>query len=232
LKSTLFIDYDDTLHNSESKYISNLDGLLGLDGATLLDIFINKIHRDVHNRFPQKHDDLNFHIELLFKEIGWKSERNTITEFENALEKAEKECWENPSYFKDTYNFLKKVTNSGYIVCLTTGPNSKEKAQALERNMALKIFNYVFGEDNLGFIKSDPHYYKQALLLSQADPLRTATLGDTLSTDVIPAKKLGLKTILINRKGNTETNLQTNPDYKVSNLYEAFECFQVIFKTL
>ncbi len=192
-------------------------------------MFLNKIHREVHNSYPDQHDDLRFHIKLLLKTLGRKINLNDVVTFEKALIKAEEECWKNASYFNDTFNFIKKVKNSGLILCMTTGPNSKEKAQALETKISMKFFDYVFGEDNLGFIKSDSNYYKKAIIISGADPKFTVSIGDTISTDVIPAKEVGLKTIWVNRKTITNKNHESEPDYEVRNLNEAFECIQYLF---
>ena len=93
----------------------------------------------------------------------------------------------------------------------------------------MKVFDYVFGEDSLGFIKSSSNYYKKAIIISGADPEFTASIGDTISTDVIPAKEVGLKTIWINRKGNINKNYKSDPDCEVRDLNEAFECIQYFF---
>ncbi len=232
MKRTLFIDYDDTLHDTESKYISKLDGIMGMDGSTLWDMLLNRIHKEIHERHPEKHGDTGFHVELLLKNLGCKIESKIVKRFEVALEEAEEACWENPSYFPDAFEFLRRVKDSGYILCITTGPNSMEKAGALESRIQVKMFDYVFGEDVLGFLKSDLNYYKRALKLAGANPSLTATIGDTISTDVIPAKKLGLKAVWVNRKGVTVNSLQTNPDGEVRDLNEAFEFLQTIFNKI
>lgn len=225
----LFIDFDNTLHDTDSKYVNELDGLLGFDGAFLWDMFLNRIHRMVHVRFPERHEDLRFHVELLLKALGRRVSSKDVEKFMEALDRAERACWREPSYFPDAFNFLKRAKDSGCILCLTTGPNSTFKAQALEERISFKVFDYVFGEDTLGCIKSEPEYYRRALNVTGASPSSTVTIGDTLSTDIAPAKIVGLRTIWVNRKGVDPKDIDVRPDFTVKDLDETFRVIRALF---
>ncbi|MBS7644831.1 MAG: HAD family hydrolase [Candidatus Bathyarchaeia archaeon] len=229
MRYLLFIDFDNTLHDTDSKYVSRLNGLLGFDGSFLWDIFLNKIHRMVHVRFPGRHDDLRFHVELLLEALGRRVNVEDVERFMVALEEAERACWMDPAYFPDALDFLRKVSGAGYILCLTTGPNSAPKARALEERISFKVFHYVFGEDTLGCLKSEPEYYRRALKAAGGEPSSTVTVGDTLSTDIAPAKMVGLRTIWVNRKGSDPWGSRVKPDYTVKDLDEAFERIQELF---
>ena len=225
----MFIDFDNTLHDTDSKYVNELDGLLGFDGAFLWDMFLNRIHRMVHVRFPERHEDLRFHVELLLEALGRRVSSEDVERFMEALEDAERACWEAPSYFPDAFDFLRRAKGFGYILCLTTGPNSAFKAQALEKRVSFKVFDYVFGEDTLGCIKSEPEYYRRALNVTGADASSTVTVGDTLSTDIAPAKIIGLKTIWVNRRGLDPKAVGVKPDFTVKDLGEALKVIRTLF---
>lgn len=230
MKRMIFLDYDNTLNDSDIKYVSKLNGFFNMDGAKLWDILLNKIHMEVHRVYPERHDDMYFHISLLHDNLGKDMEERDIIKMVRALEEAERECWENPSYFCDVFDFLEKIIELKYSVCMTTGPNSQQKGRSLEAKMSTKIFDRIFGEDILGCIKTDPIYYKRALQISGADPHKTVTIGDTLATDVIPAKKVGIKTIWLNRKKLHLNNQNSSPDYEVYDLYEALNKLNQIFE--
>jgi len=230
MRPTIYVDYDNTLHDTDSKYEAKLDGLLNIDGATLWDLFINKVHRDeIHRCHLEKHDDLRFHIILLLKKLGYDDKPETIAEVEAAFVEAERECVENPAYFPDAFDFLKRIKEEGYCICLATGPDAIKKAEAVERVMAQKIFDYVFGEDTLQCIKSEPAYYQRALKAANATPSLSAIVGDTIMIDVAPAKKVGLTTIWLNRTGRHLTKDGVIPDYQVKSLHEALDTLKTIF---
>ena len=45
MKRMIFLDYDNTLNDTDIKYISKLNGFFNMDGAKLWDILLNNIHR-------------------------------------------------------------------------------------------------------------------------------------------------------------------------------------------
>ena len=62
----LLIDFDGTLHDTETIFAEKLNGIFGLDGQTMYNIYLFEIHRKlVHEFFPKKHDERDFHHELL-----------------------------------------------------------------------------------------------------------------------------------------------------------------------
>ena len=59
----ILLDFDGTVHDTNSIFYSKFDGLLGLDGKTLFNIYMFDIHRKiVHHHFPDKHSDLDFQV--------------------------------------------------------------------------------------------------------------------------------------------------------------------------
>ena len=53
----ILVNFDGTLHDTESVYTSNLEGLFGLDRKKLYHVFLFDIHRKIiHKQYPQRHD--------------------------------------------------------------------------------------------------------------------------------------------------------------------------------
>lgn len=58
----ILIDYDNTLHDSDSKFVSKL-------GKKWWKTYL-KVHRNlIHPFFPDKHDDYEFQCKLVFKRL-------------------------------------------------------------------------------------------------------------------------------------------------------------------
>jgi len=223
---TVMLDFDNTLHDSDSKFTVGLNGLFGMEGGTLYQTFIVKIHRGIiHKRYPERHEDLNFQSTLLIEYLGKSVDDDLVGEFVSRYERAERECWTNPAYFEEALPFLDKVKSGGFKVVLTTGPHAEEKARGIERFTGREYFDYVFGEVDLGYPKTDPNYFRKALEISKSHSGETASIGDTPTHDIAPAKAVGIKTIWLNRK-NEKILAEIKPDYEASNLLEAYDLLQ------
>ncbi|MEM3507523.1 MAG: HAD family hydrolase [Candidatus Bathyarchaeia archaeon] len=224
----ILLDFDNTLHDTDKKFIEKLDGLFGMDGKTLYEIYLFKIHRElVHKQFLDKHWDLKFHCKLLLNFLNKDLDESLINEFLIRFKQAEEECWSNPIYFEDTIPFLDSLKSKGYKICLSTGIYAKEKAQGIEKFASKKYFDYAFGEDQISYSKTDPNFYKKILSIIKSSPNETISIGDTITHDIAPAKFIGIKAIWVNRK-NTRFEFKDyiKPDFEVKNLYEVLEVLE------
>lgn len=222
--TTIFTDFDGTLHDSDSKFESKLDGFLGFDGKTVWHTFFFKVHRDIiHINFPEKHNDTTFHSELLFELLGKQYDKEEAKRFMQACEQAEEECWTNPSFFDETREFLQRIKDNNCRICVTTGSHAEEKARGIERFFSKRYFDFAFDETIIGYRKTDKNYYNRALVISNSNSQQTASIGDTLSHDIFPAKSIGIVTIWVNRRNEKLSKSNNMPDYKISNLLEALD---------
>jgi FMN phosphatase YigB (HAD superfamily) len=70
----------------------------------------------------------------------------------------------------------------------------------------IKVFCYA----NLGMGKDDPNYFKQIVLLLNAQPEEVTVIGDSLENDVYPALSAGLGAIWFNpRRHPIPKNIQS-----------------------
>lgn len=222
---TLLIDYDGTLHDSDSKFIAKFSPparKLGLRGKKLWKLYLFDVHRGlVHKRFPKKHDDPRFHCRLIFKLLKKPHNGKIAEEMIDAFERALRECWTNPSFFDDTFEFLDRVVGKDKL-CLATSEYAREKAGCVERFGRKKYFDHVLGDYNIDCRKTEKEYYQKALKISNSTPEETVIIGDTLTHDIVPAKLVGIRTIWVNRR-NERAPEGSEPDHEVKKLMEVLK---------
>jgi FMN phosphatase YigB (HAD superfamily) len=221
MRRNILLDFDGTLHDTDSVYASILDGVFDLEGRELYCIFLNSIHRkQIHRHYPNKHNDMNFHWKLLLEYLGKNHNRTNTALLAKLFEKAKKTVENNPHLFPDAQKFLEGLFNAGYNICLSTGGgNSIEKANALTSFLGKNYFVNVYGEEKLGHLKHETNYYIKALKLLKWNSKNTFSIGDTLATDIFPAKHVNIKTVWINRKGEEKpTDPKKKPDITVPDL--------------
>ena len=199
MSKTLFIDYDGTLHNTDARFASRLDGLLGLSADKILDAYIH-VHRSiVHKRYPDKHDDYFFHQSFLFSYLGREYDENEARNTANTFKEAQEQCWTEPIFYPEALTFLDKVKGN-FTLCLTTGDFAPEKAAALEKAAGKQYFGYVFDHNHQG-IKGSDSYFKNALISTECRPECAVAIGDSIEQDIIRAKEAGIAAVWVNRKG-------------------------------
>jgi len=70
----------------------------------------------------------------------------------------------------------------------------------LERLVGKNIFSEIIISENENYRKPSLEFYELALKKLNVKPEEVLYIGDSLKLDVIPAKKLGIKTLLIDRQ--------------------------------
>ncbi len=220
---TLFLDYDGTLNDSDSIFIAKLDGLFGASGQELLGAYMN-IHREiVHKEYPDKHEDIDFHIGLLLRRTGREHNDGDRAALRHRFKLAQDACLAAEALYSDALPFLNRVRDSRVNLCLATGDYAQAKAQGLERLGGRKYFIYLFDREILGANKGDGEYFRRALRAVTLSPEQAVVLGDSPGNDIAPAKELGILTIWINRKGIPFPLEDAKPDHEVSTLLEALQ---------
>lgn len=226
----ILIDFDGTLHDTESVYAQNLDRLLGFDGRKLYHIFLFDIHRRiVHKYYPQSHDDLDLHWRLLLQHLGKPIDSDLKNSLATRFKRAKKAVLTNPKLFHDTPTFLENAVNAGHRLCLSTGGgDSLKKGETLARVLGRNYFDNILGEELLGCLKHEPLYYEEALRNLSWKAEDTVSIGDTILTDIYPAKLVGIKTIWVNRTNEkTPTEPERTPDYETSKLTSALDLLNI-----
>ena len=86
-----------------------------------------------------------------------------------------------------------------------------------------QYFDVVMASAEAGCAKPDPGIFTMALEKANCDPAEAIMIGDRLDNDIVPAKKLGMKTIWV-RQGYAVYQCiddeSKRPDYVIDNIDE------------
>jgi HAD superfamily hydrolase (TIGR01549 family) len=96
---------------------------------------------------------------------------------------------------------LKKLRKK-YPLILISNTDCFSVDQVLEKFQLKKLFDDVFLSYQLGVIKTDKNFLKHVLTKLNLAPQDCYLIGDSIQSDIIPAKRIGLNAILIDRKNN------------------------------
>jgi putative hydrolase of the HAD superfamily len=132
--------------------------------------------------------------------------------------------FENPKFFEDTYEFLDLAHKRGYQLCLSTGGrDSLKKVKTINKFFGKDYFdNFFIDEKLMNSLKSEKTYYQNALKHFSWKKDNVVSIGDSIETDIYPAKLVGIKTILVDRKNEEDLSDPKNtPNYKTNNLLSA-----------
>ena len=77
------------------------------------------------------------------------------------------------------------------------GQYGKDVLELLEKHSILDCFTFHFTQDDFSITKPDPRYYEQILKKCGVAPEECIMVGDRIDKDVIPARQVGMKTILV-----------------------------------
>lgn len=92
-----------------------------------------------------------------------------------------------------------------------------------------KYFDVVIASAEAGCAKPDKRIFEIALEQAGCKPENAIMIGDRLDNDIIPAKKLGIKTVWVRQgfaKYQSVNNNYENPDYTVESIGEIVNIFE------
>ena len=222
---TVLMDFDGTLHDLDSVLIRSLDGILGLSGRELYHIYVYDIHRGiVHTSHLERHDDMLFHCELIFQHLRRPFDPAVAELIRRRFDEAAEQARRSPIYFSDAIPALERMRSMGLRLCLSTGKDAEEKTETIGRLTGTRYFDHAFSEASIGYLKTEPAYYRIALKRAGSPPKETVSIGDTPMSDIRPAKAVGIRTIWVNRRGEqTPSDRRLRPHHEVRDLLEAAE---------
>lgn len=153
------------------------------------------------------------------RSIEHKSLVDTIHNFksdENAdkLSKLLYKYWEKPDIYEDSKEFLNSIDIPIYIL-------SNIDRVDIENAMSFHDIqvNFVITSEDVKAYKPRPEMFNEALSRLNLRSDDVIHIGDSLTSDVMGAQQLGIRTAWINRKGRRLTN-HINPDIVTKNLIE------------
>lgn len=120
--------------------------------------------------------------------------------------------------FPDTEDTLKFLTRQRYRLGIIANQNPGT-SQRLQSWGLLQYFDVVAASSEIGVAKPEPEIFLRALEMAGCKAEEAAMVGDRLDNDILPAKKLGMKTVWI-RKGLARYQENTGADHVIDSLAE------------
>ncbi len=129
--------------------------------------------------------------------------------------------------YGNTESVLKQLTVKGYRlgVIANQSPGTKDRLSSWG---LLKYFDVVLASAEEGISKPDIEIFLRALTAAKCLPVNAVMIGDRLDNDIVPAKKVGMKTVWIKQGlGGLASAIHKNEqaDYEIENLSELLNIF-------
>jgi len=216
MSRVLFIDYDETLHDTYSKFRLKLDGIYGLSAVVVMEAYM-AVHRGVvHTRFPERHDDFFFHQRLIADRLGVQYDEEQALEMGRRFKEAQEATWTTPTFFPEALYFLDRAKERN-VLCLTTGDHADKKVRAIERVSGRTHFTYAFDHTHLG-LKGTSAYFRNAIMSTNSSADEVVVIGDSLEHDIAAAKAAGIMAIWVNRRGQAGARDSVKADFEATDL--------------
>ncbi|WP_292378671.1 HAD family hydrolase [Methanosarcina sp. UBA289] len=123
-------------------------------------------------------------------------DRNLFTAqgYRKCCEIYEQEKLENLELYPAVTNTLDKLKGLGLKLAIITDADKHHALARLTKVGLLNYFDLLVAADTTGTKKPDPTHFLFALEVLEITPEETLVVGDSIKRDIVPARKLGLKT--------------------------------------
>lgn len=105
--------------------------------------------------------------------------------------------------FDDALPLLRAASDAGVAVCMLTNSGDEQTTVKLEQ-VGLTGAGPVVTTDTLGFGKPDPRVFERACAEVGVEPAHALVVGDTLPTDIVGARRAGIRAAWLQRPGLPE----------------------------
>ena len=130
--------------------------------------------------------------------------------------------------FPDVEKTLSKLKAEGYRLALLSNTESLNMDKMVERLGFGNYFDVFAFSYEVKAIKPDPKAFKAALKMLKVKPNEALMVGDSLRSDMMGSKAVGMHNCLINRKGKVFDLADIRPDFEIKSLDEVFRVLGVL----
>jgi putative hydrolase of the HAD superfamily len=125
-----------------------------------------------------------------------------------------------PFVYEDSFPVLDKLKENYKLLLLTNGSPDLQNTKLDITPELVPYFDEIVISGAFGRGKPDPTIFEHALSLLNIQNEEAIMVGDNLMTDILGAKRAGIKSVWINRHGK-ERN-EVIPDFEIKHLSELF----------
>jgi putative hydrolase of the HAD superfamily len=131
-----------------------------------------------------------------------------------------------PFVYDDSYAVLDQLKGKYKLLLLTNGSPDLQNTKLNITPELVPYFDQIVISGAFGKGKPDPSIFEHALSLLEIDKEQALMVGDNLMTDILGAKRAGIKSVWINRH-DKERN-EVVPDFEIHHLGELFDVLEEI----
>jgi HAD superfamily hydrolase (TIGR01549 family) len=176
------------------------------------------VYKKLNNEFPDinrfHNDEESFRIALIeslfneqnifldkkeYKKIQFLIDKNRMKEFD---------------FFPGVGSLLKNLRKTYTLIIITNGPTFSQHPKLQRVNLSEYVDHIIVGGEEPEE-KPSPSIFQKALALAQAEASQAIHVGDSLTTDVIGANKIGITSVWISPKNEITNSMTFTPDYVI-----------------
>ncbi|MDO4318225.1 MAG: HAD family hydrolase [Lachnospiraceae bacterium] len=160
---------------------------------------------------------------LRFYKQNKKGDLETIKKLKVEMPKWRSEC---EVLYPDAEECLKRLSRKYKIGVIANQSLGTEKR--LERFGILRYIDPVIASAEEGVAKPDERIFEIALKRAKCSPEQAVMIGDRIDNDIVPAKKLGMRTVWVKQGFGKYWNITgegERADYEVNHLSELLPIF-------
>ncbi|MFL2665039.1 MAG: HAD family hydrolase [Dehalococcoidia bacterium] len=178
-------------------------------------------------KYKEIHDKLLLSFSKnLYKDIIWLLSNKNIklsSKIEKQFYDNEKERNKKRDFFepqKDIFKILRSLKNKKYVLGIVANqPVSSIKI--MKQIGLLDFFSNKYVSDSVNLYKPDENFFLHVCKNINANPFESIMIGDRIDNDIVPAKKLGMKTIRLitgRYKIQNPRNNSEEADFNITNI--------------
>ncbi len=224
----VFFDLDETLYNygavrlKATLQVAEHVEELGLVEAGKFISVHQKIWKEIYRKYKGKCEMFNREIRFreVFRELKVPVKTKLIKELANLFWS---KVYEEMKPYRDVKPCLEALKREGVKIGLISDGYVKIQAKKLEALKIRKYFDVETYSEEVGENKPSKKIFLLALKKAGLPAEEAVMVGDNLKTDILGAKKTGLKTILVKRgifKDLKPENEWEEPDFIINELTE------------
>ena len=203
----VFFDLDETLidiKRAQNVAIESLFSLYSFNNATDINSFIKKWDEltDYHYKFYTTkqisyEEQRRRRITDLFKAYNIPLTNDAIDVYNIYLREFEN-AW---AVFDDVKETLEELKKNDYILGLISNGDYGQQVQKMKYVGIYDLFDYINTSSQFEYSKPNPQLFEKIFAMHNINYEKVCYIGDSYKKDILPCRQIGVKSILIDRKG-------------------------------
>ena len=214
----LFIDLDDTIldfHKAEAIAVAKTLQSFGLEPTETVVSRYSQINKGYWERLERKEVTREFLLVNRFADLF--NEYGLTVDPVQCARTYEKNLGTGHYFLPGAYEAVESLSKK-YKLYLASNGTSHVQAGRLESANISHFFQGIFISQEIGVNKPDREYFTRCFARIPGFHLEKAMIvGDSLSSDILGGKQVGMRTCWVNPKGKTSPD-NLKPDYEIPSL--------------